>query len=123
MKISPKASFLIALIVLGVSAFTLEGATAFLKLHFRKERVDLAQPLERISAKLGPWVQVSTDEPLQEDIEHTLGTSQYIFRDYLDSRVFSSQVLDTFKDKPAGERKAAFLDLQKQYPEAALTLR
>ena len=121
-KLSVKSSFFIAAIVLGVSAFTLEGATKYLKLHFRKERVDLAQPLERISPNLGPWVQVSTDEPLPEDIEHTLGTSQYVFRNFLDSRVFSKDILDGFKDKSAEERKAGFADLQRQYPEAAITL-
>ena len=35
---------------------------------------------------MGPWVQVSIDQPLDPDIEHTLGTDQYIFRDYVDSR-------------------------------------
>lgn len=122
MKISIKSSFIIALLVLGCSAFALEGATRFLKLHFRKEAVPLPIPLEQIAANFGPWIQVSTDRPLQEDIEHTLGTSQYIFRNYLDSRVLNKETLDQFKDKSAGERDVMFTDIQRQNPEAAVSL-
>lgn len=122
MRISSKASFIIALILLATSAFALEGTTRFLKLHFRKEAVELPQPLERIPGKLGPWVQISTDAPLPEDIEHTLGTSQYIFRDYVDSRIVKSDVIDSFKDKSPNERKELFLSLQREMPEAAISL-
>jgi len=122
MRVSSKASFIIAVILLGSSAFALEGATRFLKLHFRKEAVPLAQPLERLPSKMGPWVQVSIDAPLPEDFEHTLGTSQYVFRDYLDTRRLSSEVLDAFKDKSALERKDEFSKVQQQHPEAAISL-
>ncbi len=122
MKISAKTSFIIAMIILASSAFALEGATRFLKLHFRKERVELARPLEQIPPDFGPWVQVSTDRPLLEDMEHTLGTSEYIFRNYLDSRVISKEVLDAFKDKSSNERDAMFGDVQRQNPAAAVSL-
>lgn len=121
-KLSTKVSFVIAMIVLGSSAVALEGATRFLKLHFRKERVELRQALEQISSPFGPWVQVSEDTPLPEDIEHTLGTSNYIFRDYLDSRVFNQETIDSFKGKSAIERKQQFLELQQKTPEGAISL-
>ena len=117
MKLSSKVSFIIAMIVLGSSAVALEGATRFLKLHFRKEAVQLPKPLEQIGSPFGPWVEVSVDTPLPEDIEHTLGTSQYIFRDYLDSRIFNAETIGGFKGKSAMERKEMFAELQRKAEE------
>jgi len=122
MKLSSKVSFIIAMIVLGSSAVALEGATRFLKLHFRKEAVQLPKPLEQIGSPFGPWVEVSVDTPLPEDIEHTLGTSQYIFRDYLDTRIFNAETIGGFKGKSAMERKEMFAELQRKAPEGAMSL-
>ena len=53
MSISSKSSFVIAIVLLSICAVGLEGATRFLKLHFRKEAVPLAQLL-MFSSGAGP---------------------------------------------------------------------
>lgn len=122
MKVSSKISFIVALVFLGACAMALEGATQFMRLHFRKERVELAKPLETLPNKLGSWVQVSNDEPLPEEMEHALGTTQYIFRQYLDTRLLSSDVVTTLKDRTPQERSTIAANLQMQHPEGVIQM-
>jgi hypothetical protein len=79
-------AFIVAFIVLMVAAVSLNAATRFMKLHFKKESVALAHPLDDIHMKLPPtfpaWVCVSKDQ-LGEEVEQELGTRQYVFRYYV----------------------------------------
>lgn len=119
-----RTTFWIALVYLGVCAIALEGATSFLQLHFRKQAVELRQPLlEGIGKQLGPWVQVSDDQPLPEEMEHALGTTKYVQRYYIDSRVINAATIAAVKDEPSDDRRGALLGaLQKETPEAVMTI-
>ncbi len=91
--------FAVAAGLLLLSAVGLNASTEFLRLHFKKESVALRQPLESLPVKLGPWVQVSRDQPLAEDMQEVLGTKQYIFRDFVDSRKVTAAEIAAFTDQ------------------------
>ena len=85
-------AFLVAAAFLLVSAIGLNAASQFLQLHFRKVAVplpvrSLSDETEGIPARLGAWTQATVDEPLDPEVETTLGTRQYINRIYIDSRL------------------------------------
>ena len=110
--------FIAAALVLLVSAVGLNAATGFLQLHFRKVAVPLPvksldDAKEGIPARLGPWLQVSVDEPLSEDVEHALGTKTYLSRDYVDTRLERRAAVN-FDKKSAGERNRLLHDLMYQ---------
>src|SRR6476469_8136285 len=75
-----KPSFVTVALVLLVAAVTLNGATRYMQLYFKKLPLPLAKPVETIPSRLGPWVQVSKDSTLEHEIEEVLGTDKYIFR-------------------------------------------
>lgn len=91
----------VALLLL-VGAVGLNATMASLKLQFQKEAVELRQPLAMIAPDLGPWVQVSIDRRFPPDIEHELGTTEYIERQYVDTRHADADVLAKWN---AAERK------------------
>jgi hypothetical protein len=93
-------------------------AVQTLQLSFRKQAVSLQKPLSHIPERLGPWVQVSVDTRLRPDIEHTLGATEYIFRDYLDSRLVSEEVLRKFVGVSDEERGRMIGALLQKHPEA-----
>jgi hypothetical protein len=113
-------AFVCAAIVLIVAAVGLNSATQFLELHFRKQPVALRHAVTDISPVLGHWVQVSRDEPLMAEIEDTLGTKMYVFRDYVDTRHVGENVLDSFRDRSATERKGLVARLAAQQPHAVM---
>jgi hypothetical protein len=84
--------FIVAAAFLLISAVGLNAATTFLKLHFRKVAVplpvkSLTDETEGLPARLGPWAQALPDEPLNPDMEDALGTRQYVYRKYIDTRL------------------------------------
>jgi hypothetical protein len=93
-----RLSFIIAVVVLGLAAVGLNGATRFLQLYFKKLPVSLQLPLKELPAQLGPWKQVLADRPLPGDMEHTLGTEEYVFRLYADTRVIKPSELEGLDD-------------------------
>lgn len=98
--------FVVAVVIMVVTAFGMGAATSFLKLRFRKTPVELRQPLEKVPQQLGKnWVQVSTDEPLPGEIEQTLGTKQYIFRDYADRRIVGDTEIQEILNATGSEAK------------------
>ena len=114
--------FLAAAAVLLVSAVGLNAATGFLQLHFRKVAVPLAvksldDPKEGIPPKLGPWLQVSVDQPLSEDLEHALGTRTYLNRDYIDTRLERRAAIN-FDKKSVAERNKMLFDVMYQQQAA-----
>jgi hypothetical protein len=115
-----RPSFLVAFVVLLVAAMTLQAATQMLRLYFKKEPVPLARQLEQIPASLGPWVQVSVDQTLSHEMLDVLGTKQYIFREYVDSRQVPADVLVQFKDRTNDERMTLLARLQRDYPSAVV---
>lgn len=84
-------AFFFVAITLAVAAVILNVTVPAMKLSFRKLPVDPAEPLKMIGADLGPWAQISVDRALNPDFEHELGASQYVFRDYIDTRYMAEK--------------------------------
>lgn len=115
-------AFVVVAAILLIAAVSLNGATQFLQLHFRKLPVPPSRPLVELPEKLGPWLQVSIDEPLDADMEHNLGTDNYLFRDYVDTRILSPQDVEKFKDLSGTERKRTLAEIQMAHPEAVINM-
>jgi hypothetical protein len=122
MSLSSRSSFMIAVVVLTLCAVGLEGATRFMKLHFRKEAVPLAQPLEAFPSTLGKWVQVTPDSVLKSDEEHILGTKDYVMRAYVDTSIVSPSLVDGLRLKDEDTRKAVLAQIAEKAPEAIVSL-
>jgi hypothetical protein len=115
-------TFVIAAVVLFLAALTLNGAVQLMKLHFRKEPVELRHPLDEIPTQLGPWLQVSKDQPLDPEMEDVLGTKKYIFRDYVDTRQLGVGELATLKSEIAtGDAARNVAQIQSDKPSAVLS--
>jgi Protein of unknown function (DUF3485) len=114
--------FLTAAAILGFAAIGLNAAVSKMHLYWEKERVPLTRELDTMPARLGDWVQVSKDEPLDKEVQDALATKQFIFRDYVDSRLVSPDDLAKFDGKTSQERKALVGRLQVIKPEAVVNL-
>ncbi len=112
--------FLLAAGILAFSAVGLNVAVSALQLHFKKQPVYPVADLSTVPARLGPWVQVSKDEPLDHAIQETLGTDLYVFRDYVDSRKVTPEELAAFDGKDSRERKDLVGRLQMARPDAVI---
>ncbi len=120
-RILTQPAFVAAVVVLVISALGLNAATSFLSLHFKKLPVPLAVSSlsEGVPANMGTWVQVSKDEAIDPEVQQVLGTSQYVFRDYVDSAVWPDDV-PRLKELSAPDRAAALVRLQLQKPQSIL---
>lgn len=120
-----QSRFLAAAGVLLVCAAGFNAAARSLQLHFRKQPVPLAvkaldDKAEGIPAKLGGrWVQVTDDQPLSGDVEHALGTKQYVMRTYVNLEAAHRTEAELADRDP--RRIAGLLgDLQARKPEAII---
>jgi hypothetical protein len=114
-------SFVVAVVVLALAAVAINGAARVLT--FKKKRVEVAMPLKSVPGQLGPWKQLTADRALDSEMEHTLGTSEYIMRTYVDTRVVPAESLDGFDDGSADETKRraawhAYAAARQAHPEA-----
>jgi len=115
--------FLIAVAILAVAAIGLNTALSALRLTLEKDPVPLAQygkTLDTIPKQLGPWVQVSEDAPIDKEIEDALATKEYVFRDYVDSRIISAEELKRFDGKSVKDRQLQLAEIQAAHPEAVM---
>lgn len=121
-RVFSQPAFLAAAMLLGVCAATLNTAAAFMKLHFKKQpcAMRVSSLRQGIPTTLGKWVMVSTDEAIDPEVEQVLGTSQYIFRDYVDSSRVSDEEIKQLKSVPARSRDAMIRDIQSRHPAAVL---
>ena len=124
-KLLGQPDFVLAFSILGVSALGLNFCTDYLKLHYRKEavpmRVSALDAGDGIPGRVGKWVQVDVDPPLDPDVEHILGTSKYVFRQYVNSDVVGlerANGIHAIDDRVA--RDKAIAELQAQFPQAVL---
>jgi hypothetical protein len=115
-------AFLVTAGALLVAAVFLNVAVGYLQLHFKKEPVALAHELGTIPSRVGTWVQVTQDQPLDSEMQDVLGTNKYIFRDYIDERIVGAGVLDRFKDKSADERRKIVGEIRHKLPNAVISL-
>ena len=125
-RVLRQPAFVAVAVLLGVGAVGLNAATNAMRLHFRKLPVPLAAPLDDVKrgipTRLGHWVQVSKDEPLDHSIQEALGTKDFVFRDYVDTRVIGAADVAWFADRPTAERNARLAAIQAQAPEAVVRL-
>jgi hypothetical protein len=115
-------SFLLVTMMLLVAAVTLNGATRYMELYFKKLPLPLAKPVDTIPSKLGPWIQVSKDTPLEHELEEVLGTDKYIFRDYVDSTQVPKEQIDAFEGKSTDDRARLLANIQRDKPQAVIRL-
>jgi len=115
-----RPAFLAGVAVLFVAALSLNAATQYMKLYFKKEPVQLAKALETIPPTLGPWVQVSEDEAMNPEMLDVLGTKQYVFREYVDTRVVRPERMAEFKGKTAQEKAGILGQIQAEHPGAVI---
>ncbi|HEV7297853.1 MAG TPA: hypothetical protein VGN72_00690 [Tepidisphaeraceae bacterium] len=120
------AHFIVAVVVMSVAAIGLNAATQMFQLHFKKVAIplkaDLNDPQDGLAARIGPWQMVSLDAPLPHDLEENLGTKQYVFRDYVDTRKVTEAELAAFQDKSAMQRRYLLDQLQRLRPEAVINI-
>jgi hypothetical protein len=116
-KLPRQTSFVIAAFVLLLAALTLNAATEFLQLHFKKLPVPLAHSLSTVPDQLGPWICVIHNEQINPELEQTLGTKQYIFRDYVDSRHVSTEQIKQFESLDIDAKTRLLGEMESQHPE------
>src|SRR5690349_3913408 len=80
-------AFVVAAAVLLVAAISLQGAVNMLRLHFKKEPVELRQPLASLGTEIAEWVPVTEDAPLSDEMVQNLQTEKYLFRDYINAHL------------------------------------
>lgn len=121
-RLFAQPAFIVVSLILFVAAAGLNGATEFMQLHFRKQAVPLTRELKDLPEQLGPWRQMSIDEPLDADTEHTLGTDNYVFRHYVDTRLLTQRELDEFTDKSPRQRMDLLAKLSLLKPRAVVNI-
>ncbi len=115
-------AFVVATLVLFAAAVGLNWATQSMQLYFKKLPVPLARPIDQVPEKLGRWVQVSHDEPLDKEIQDVLGTQLFIFRDYVLEDAQTKADIRLFADKPTKERRERLAALQTRLPDHVINL-
>ncbi len=109
----------VPLLILLVAALSLNLAATQLQVHFQKRPIDLktfGRELTEFPMQVGDWVMVSRDTRLNADIEHALGTEQYIFRDYVNSQYVTDEQVRQMREMPEGRRIYELDRLQREHP-------
>lgn len=114
--------FVVVAAILLVAAIGLNATVQSLQLTFRKQPVALQAPLKEINPRLGPWVQVSADERLPHEVEDALAANEYVFRDYVDSRLVPANLIAEFEGKPAPQRRAMLEAIRQKAPHAVMNM-
>lgn len=115
-------AFMLVAGLLIVAAVVFNVASETLELHFRKLPVPLAKRLDSLPMRLGPWMLVPNDEVLSPDIVEALGTRDYAFLDYVDTRQLTEQELQRLQTLQGTERRRELIRIQLQRPEAVVNL-
>jgi hypothetical protein len=106
-------AFIIVAALLLAAMLTLRITVEKMQLSFRKTPVEPRLPLTNIPGILGPWVQVTVDEALSGDMEHELGASQYVFRNYVDTRLVPTKMRQQFINANPEQREKLMRTLEK----------
>src|SRR6478735_7467237 len=85
-RIYLQPAFLAAVAALGVAALGFNATTQALQVHFKKLpvplRVKLDDPQNGVPSRMGLWQKVTEQVSLNPDLQHELGTDQFVFRQY-----------------------------------------
>jgi exosortase len=119
-RLSARTMYAVVVTILALSAGAFTATAHALQLHFQKLPVPLPAPLTDLPMDLGPWHAVAPDRPLPADVQATLGTDQYVFREYLDERVEGRATIDALKNRP--DRDAAIGAIASARPNACAHL-
>ena len=122
-RLLAQPDFVVVFLLLGISALSLNFATDYLKLHFRKRPVAMRvawDAADGIPASMGHWVQVSKDKPLDPDTEHILGTGKYLYREYANRDVLGDQAVESLRNLSGDQSAAALSQVQLAHPEAVI---
>lgn len=96
--------FVVVLAIMVLAALGLNATVRAMNLHFRKEPVALRRELDQLPSRLGPWMKL-TDTRLPTEIEHTLGTKNYISRAYVDTRRLPAGEAERLEALPSEKRE------------------
>jgi len=124
-RLLSQRDFVAVFVLLGAAAISLNFVTSYLKLHYRKQPLSLRSAWDGprgIPSRLGPWVQVSKDTPIPPDTEHVLGTSQYLFRWYVDTEQVGPDVVERLQDMSPDDRGAELARIEEAQPDAVINL-
>ena len=108
--------FLVAFIVLFLSAVGLNATAKFLKLQFKKKPVELSKRLENIPLEIGTWKCISKDQ-LSDEMEQELQTNKYVMRFYVDSSVIAAEDIKLYDGKSAAEIATISAALRDKYKD------
>lgn len=120
-----RPAFLVAALLLAISAAGLNSAAGFLQLHFKKIAVTLRVKSlkEGLPSQLGNWVQLSNDQSIDPEEVQVLGTEEYVFRDYVNTanKKFTHGEIEAIrKSTNPGERAAGIARLQRKDPAGVI---
>ncbi|MEM6315891.1 MAG: exosortase-associated EpsI family protein [Planctomycetota bacterium] len=116
-------SFLVVSAILLVSALSLTAVVQALELHFKKEPVELARPLQiAVPREFGPWVLASVDTPMGAEIEEAMGTDEHITRFYLNRDLLGDIVPENILELTSDQLGPIVSRVITEKPEAAVKL-
>lgn len=119
--IFPRKMFVAVVAILLTSATALAATSHALHLYFVKVSVPLSRPLTQLPAGLGHWHQIGENQGISEELEQKLGTSEYLFRDYVDDRIVGDQAIDAAAANPS-EAVALAKTVADAHPGASVRL-
>ena len=114
-------AFLAVSVILLVSAVFFNTTVVHMKLHFKKDPVPQPRSFSSLPPVMGRWLQVSQDEPLDRELEDSLGTKQYLYRDFIRVEHCGGDLVaycQHLKDKP--DDKTFDLNREETIDDAAL---
>jgi hypothetical protein len=123
-------AFLTAAVVLALAAVGLNAATEALQVYFKKQPVALRQRLDDekgVPTQLGNWVTVDEHNALDPEVQHSLGTKDFVFRVYVDTAALPPDVLAALQPTlnnadEANKRRAIVAKIQEVSPQAVMSL-
>jgi hypothetical protein len=121
-QVGRQPAFIVVATILLIAAAGLGAAAEYLHLHFRKLAVPMTRSFAEMPPRLGKWLQVSIDSGLAHDIQETLGTDKYLYRDYVDTSLLSQQELDALKNKSPEEIRELLAPIRAKNPAAVLNV-
>jgi hypothetical protein len=118
-------AFVVTVALLGIAALGLNAATQALQVHFKKQavplRAKLDDPDKGVPSTLGPWVKITEQVSLNPDVQHALGTDQFVFRNYADSRVVPKERIAELAGKDLETQERMIAKLGTDFPNAVIS--
>jgi len=119
-------AFVAAVAVLGLAALGLNATTQALQVHFKKLpvplRVKLDDAANGVAPTFGNWRKVTEQVSLNPDLQHELGTDQFVFRQYADTNKVPKDRLDDLQAQSDEKQQQLLLRrIMEEYPNSVVT--